>query len=119
MIILLNRLINTYALKGHAQAKIIKKSVILFWLTNMTICYKHVHRLELQKFFNFCAAHLPVRIDIETKFPYFLLLTWLSIIRNREFHLYIKPNWCMRSTTIKFFFTVLVYGHVYIIRSYY
>ena len=24
-------------LKGQAQAKIIKKSVILFWLTNMTI----------------------------------------------------------------------------------
>ena len=49
-------------------------------------------------FFNFCAAHLPVRLDIETylahlpvrldiemKFSYFLLLTWLSIIRNQEF----------------------------------
>ena len=53
-------------LKGHAQAKIIKKSVILFWLINMTIWCKHVHRLELQKFFNFCAAHLPVRLDIKT-----------------------------------------------------
>ena len=38
-------------LKGLAQAKIIKKSVILFWLFNMTIWCKHVHRLELQKFF--------------------------------------------------------------------
>ena len=38
-------------LKGLAQAKIIKKSVILFWLLNMTIWCKHVHKLELQKFF--------------------------------------------------------------------
>ena len=37
-------------LKGLAHAKIIKKSVILFWLPNMTIWCKHVHRLELQKF---------------------------------------------------------------------
>ena len=57
-----------YKLKGLAQAKIIKKSVILFWLLNMTIRCKHVHRLELQKFLNFCAAHSPVRLDIETKF---------------------------------------------------
>ena len=49
-------------LKGLAQAKIIKKSVILFRV---------------------------VRLDIETKFPHFLLLTWLSIIRNQEFRLYI------------------------------
>ena len=27
--------------------------------------------MELQKFLNFCAAHSPVRLDIETKFPYF------------------------------------------------
>ena len=40
-------------LKGLAQAKIIKKSVILFWLFNMTIWCKHVHRLELQKFLIF------------------------------------------------------------------
>ena len=58
-------------LKGLAQAKIIKKSVILFWLLNMAIWCKHVHRLELQKFFNFSAAHSPVGLDIETKFPYF------------------------------------------------
>ena len=38
-------------LKGLAQAKIMNKSVILFWLLNMTIWCKHVHRLELQKFF--------------------------------------------------------------------
>ena len=56
-------------LKGLAQAKIMEKSVILFWLFNMTISCKHVHRLELHKFFNFCAAHSPVRLDIETKSP--------------------------------------------------
>ena len=60
-----------FILKGLAQAKSIKKSVILFWLLNITIWCKHVHRLELQKFFNFSAAHSPVRLDIETKFPYF------------------------------------------------
>ena len=76
-------------LKGLAHAKIIKNSVILCWLLIMTICCKHVHRLELQKFLNFCAAHLSVRLDIETKFPYFLFLTWLSKIRNQEFCLYI------------------------------
>ena len=37
-------------LKGLAQAKIIKKSVILFWVLNMTIWCKHVQRLELQIF---------------------------------------------------------------------
>ena len=76
-------------LKGLAQAKIIKKSVILFRVLNMTIWCKHVHRLELQFFYNFCAAHSPVRLDIETKFPHFLFLTWLSIITNQEFRLYI------------------------------
>ena len=35
-------------LKGLAQAKIIKKSVISFRVLNMTIWCKHVHRLELQ-----------------------------------------------------------------------
>ena len=34
-------------LKGLAHAKIIKKSVILFRVLNMTIWCKHVHRLEL------------------------------------------------------------------------
>ena len=29
---------------------------------------------------------------METKFPYFLFLTWLSIIRNQEFRLYVWPN---------------------------
>ena len=55
-------------LKGLAQAKIIKKSVVLFWLLNMTIRCKHVYRLKLQKFFNFSAVHSPARLDIETKF---------------------------------------------------
>ena len=36
---------------------------------NMTIWCKHVHRPELHKFFNFCAAHSQVRLDIETKSP--------------------------------------------------
>ena len=40
-------------LKGQSQAKFIKKSVILFWLLNITIWCEHVHRLELQKFLNF------------------------------------------------------------------
>ena len=59
------------AWKGQSQAKITKKSVILLWLLNMTIWCKHVHRLELQKFLIFSPAHSPVRLDIETKFPYF------------------------------------------------
>ena len=40
-------------LKGLAQAKIIKKSVILFWVVNMTIWCKHVQRLELHFFLIF------------------------------------------------------------------
>ena len=40
-------------LKGLAQAKIIKKSVILIRVLNMTIWCKHVHRLELQIFIIF------------------------------------------------------------------
>ena len=44
-------------LKRHNQAKIIKKSVFLFWLLNMTIRCEHVHRLELlRKSFTFRAA---------------------------------------------------------------
>ena len=58
---------NCRTLKGLVQAKIIKKSVILFWLLNMTILRKHVHRLEMQKFLLFFSAALsPVRLDIET-----------------------------------------------------
>ena len=41
---------NLAGLKGLAQAKIIKKSVIFFRVLNMTIWCKHVHRLELQIF---------------------------------------------------------------------
>ena len=52
----------------------------------MTIWCKNAHRLELQKFLNFCAAHLPVKRDIEMKFSYFLFWTCMSEIRNREFH---------------------------------
>ena len=44
---------NNVKLKGLAQAKIIKKSVILFRVLNMTIWCKHVHRLELQIFIIF------------------------------------------------------------------
>ena len=39
----------------------------------MIMLCKHVHRLELQKFFNFCAAHSPVRLDIET-YSWFLVI---------------------------------------------
>ena len=46
--------------KAHTQAKIIKISMILSWLLNMSIWCKHVHRLKLQIFFNLCAAHLPL-----------------------------------------------------------
>ena len=77
---------NCSMLKGHAQIWNHKKSVILFWLLNITIWCKHVHRLELQKFSTF---YITVRLDIETKLSYFLFLTWLSIIRNQEFRLYI------------------------------
>ena len=41
------------AVKGlnrMAQAETIKKSGILFWLLNITVGFKHVHRLELQFF---------------------------------------------------------------------
>ena len=70
------------SLKGLNQAKIITKSVILFWLLNMTIWCKHAHRLEMQKSLHFSASHLPVRLDMETKFPYFLFWTCMSKIRN-------------------------------------
>ena len=64
----------TKKLKGLAQAKIIKKSVILFWLLNMTIWCKHVHGLELQKFLNFSAAHTPVGLDVyRDEIPVFLI----------------------------------------------
>ena len=39
----------------------------------MTIWCKNVHKLELQKFFLiFCAAQLPVKRDIETKFHIYI-----------------------------------------------
>ena len=35
--------------------------------------------LNCKSFFNiFCAAHLPVKRDIETKFPYFLFLIFIT-----------------------------------------
>ena len=43
-----NKSNNLADLKGLAQAKTIKNSVILFRVLNMTIWCKHVHRLELQ-----------------------------------------------------------------------
>ena len=45
--------LKTVLLKGLAQAKIIKKSVILFRVPNVAIWCKHVHRLELQIFIIF------------------------------------------------------------------
>ena len=44
-------------LKRHNQAKIIKKSVFLFWLFDMSIICQHVHGLELRKLVKFCVAH--------------------------------------------------------------
>ena len=41
-------------------------------------------------FFNFCAAHLPVKRDIETKLPYILFWTCMSEIRNGNFDLVLK-----------------------------
>ena len=59
-------------LKGLNQAKIVKISVILFWLLNRTIC-KHVHRLELQKFSIFVPRiHQLARYKDEI--PVFLIL---------------------------------------------
>ena len=81
----------TSYLKLHNQAKIIKKSVILFQLLYVTIRCKH--RLKLKNCCNFCVAHLPVKRDIKTKFPYFLFWTCMSDIRHREFRLYISLNW--------------------------
>ena len=37
-------------LKRHNQAKIIKKSVFIFWLLTMAVRCEHVHRLELRNF---------------------------------------------------------------------
>ena len=37
-------------LKRQNQAKIIKKTLFLFWFLNMAITCEHVHRLELRKF---------------------------------------------------------------------
>ena len=51
----------------------------------MTISCKPVHRLELQKFLNFCAAHLPVKRDIEKKLTYFLFRTCWELGRNMGF----------------------------------
>ena len=77
---------NLNKLKGLNQAKIIKTSLIvgLFWLNHMTCRPNHVHRLELQKLLIFCAAHLPVRLDIGTKFPISILFrTCMSKIRKK------------------------------------
>ena len=54
----------------------------------MTTWCKHLHRLELRTFFNCCVAHyIPVKRDIKTEFPYFLLWKCMSEIRNREFYI--------------------------------
>ena len=71
-------MVNFKYLKRHNQAKIMKKLVILFWLlnhVNMAIWCKHVHRLELQKFFSFCVAiyQLPWLSEIKDEIPVFLI----------------------------------------------
>ena len=55
-------------LKRHNKAKIINKSVFLFWLLDKSITCQHVHRLELRTFFKFCVANLTVKHEIRTKF---------------------------------------------------
>ena len=46
--IMIGSLLTQLNLKRLNQAKIVKKSVSLFWILNMTISWcKHVHRLEL------------------------------------------------------------------------
>ena len=74
------RLISIYiGLKGLAQAKIIKKSVILFRVLNMTIWCKHVYRLELQIFIIFVLRIHQLGWD---EIPDFYLLTTMSKIGN-------------------------------------
>ena len=67
-------------------------TVILFWLLNMTIWCEHVHRLELRKFFNFCAAHLSVRLDwpIETKF---LISILDNHVKNKKYRHFVYIIW--------------------------
>ena len=77
----------SHGIHGINQAKIVVKLVILFLLLNMTIWCKHIHRLELQNFFNFCVPHLPDSLDIKTKFPYFLFWTCTSEIRIHAFYI--------------------------------
>ena len=56
-------------LKRHHRAMIIKKSVLLSCLRDMSILCQHVHRLELHTFFEkLCVAHLPVEREIRTAF---------------------------------------------------
>ena len=63
----------------------------------MTIWCKHVHRLELQKFyFIICAAHLLVKQDIEKKSPYFLLAPAVTVGERRE--LWILPPFFLASS---------------------
>ena len=59
-----------------------------FYLSSDEI-FQHSLNWRLYEVFIFSAAHSPVRLDIGTKFPYFLFLTWLSKIRNQEFRLHI------------------------------
>ena len=58
-----------------------KNRWFFFGLSSWPWC-KHVHRLELQKFFNFCAAHSPVRLHIETKF---LISNYCSHVKNKKY----------------------------------
>ena len=68
--------------------KHIIRSAAAFLKTNIKFVTSMIYHF-FKKSFSFCVAHSPVRLDIETKFPYFLFLTWLSEIRNEEFRLYI------------------------------
>ena len=62
------------SLKGLAQAEIIKKSVILFWLLNITIGCKHVHTLDLQFFLIFFCRAFTGWTRYRDEIPVFLII---------------------------------------------
>ena len=106
-------------LKPHNQAKIIKKSVILFLLLNMTIQCKHVHRLELQFFIYFCAAHLPVlKMRYRDEISVFLISD--MHVRNKKYGNFVSISLLTGQCATQKLktFAVLVFEHVRILWSY-
>ena len=66
----------------YYTAKIIKKSLILFWLLNMTIWCKHVHMLELQTFFYFLCCAFTSKARYRDEIPVFIILDMQ--VRNKK-----------------------------------